>query len=72
MDDIDRAQNHIEKELPLCIEQGRSFAEPHPVGECLNCGERLTDGHLYGDDDCRAQYERRQKCKRIVAGWKRR
>jgi hypothetical protein len=32
-------------------------------GNCLNCDEPTVGGHLYCDDYCRKDYERRTNCK---------
>jgi predicted nucleic acid-binding Zn ribbon protein len=61
MDDIDKAQAHIEKHLALQVEQARASATRYPIGECINCGERLTDGRRYCDGDCRDEFEHRER-----------
>lgn len=61
MDEADIAQDHIKKTLALQIAQARvPFSRKH-IGECLNCGERLTDGRRYCDEDCRADSKRRER-----------
>lgn len=69
MDEFDRAQEIEERDRALCV-----FAALHPpktdhiepVGRCHNCGEELPPGALFCDAECRADYEKRQRMKRIT------
>lgn len=61
MDEADIAQDHIEKTLAQQIAQVRAKAQRPHMGECLNCGERLTNSRRYCDEFCRDDAERREK-----------
>lgn len=61
-DIIDRAQDHIEREAPHILANAKRPVGHRANGRCHNCGEPVPVG-LYCDDDCRADFEHRQRCK---------
>lgn len=59
-DEIDRAQERIEREHALILAQ-RMPAGPAATGECLWCGEPLAPGLRWCDADCRDAWEANHK-----------
>lgn len=62
-DEIDNAQDHIERTMAAAIEAQRSKKdEIPPCGKCYNCGEPL-DSELFKfcDTSCRDDFQRREK-----------
>ena len=66
MDDADAAQDHIDKTLVMQIEEARVAFSRAPHEGCLNCDEHLDDGRCYCDEDCRKQFDLREKLRRIM------
>lgn len=58
-DIFDRAQDHIERVLPLQLAV-RKPVKAQPNGRCHNCREPISSIMLYCDADCREDYERRE------------
>lgn len=61
-DDIDRAQDHIEREEAM----RRKYSNPNKLeveatGECLNCFEPLPIGMRWCDNFCKEDWEKRRK-----------
>lgn len=56
-DDIDRAQNEVERTLGEALRQ-RKPVGPEPTGECLHCGEAVPDQRRWCDADCRDRWEK--------------
>lgn len=57
MDDIDRAQNEVERTLAEALRR-RSSPGPVATGRCLYCDELVADAHRWCDTDCRGGWER--------------
>lgn len=60
-DEIDLAQDHIEREE----EMRRRYRQPAklealPTGECLNCGEHLEGEARWCDEYCREDWQKRR------------
>lgn len=61
MDEIDVANDHIERELAQSLAAVRS-AKPAPVYlHCLNCGEPVTAGRAYCSSECAEDGEHRAR-----------
>lgn len=59
-DIFDRAQDHIERTLPLQLAVRKPVKPlPAPNGKCRNCAEPVEGAAVYCDDDCRADFEHR-------------
>lgn len=56
MDDIDNAQEQMERDLDTALRLRRPEG-PAAIGECLWCGEPLADGRRWCDADCRDDWE---------------
>jgi len=61
-DDIDKAQDHIEREEHM----RRKYSNPNRLeaeatGECLNCFEPLSLGMRWCDKYCKEDWEKRRK-----------
>jgi len=65
MDDLDRAEKHIEMELTAQIRVVRSQAsEKLPfVRFCLNCGEPTQKGARWCCPECRDDWEKARRAK---------
>ena len=60
MDDIDRAQDHIEKTLALQIAEARSATKQQPGRrDCDNCGELARPGSRFCSRECLEDAEAR-------------
>jgi hypothetical protein len=55
-DDIDRAQNEVERSLGEAMRL-RKPAGPAPTGRCLYCDEIVPDTHRWCDSVCRDDWE---------------
>lgn len=55
-DDIDRAQNEVERTLAEAL-RSRRPSGPSPTGRCLHCDEIVSDTQRWCDAECRDQWE---------------
>ena len=60
-DEIDQAQEHIEKELAYQIAQARAVKTPEPTGQCANCGEPARPDGRFCSVECREDHEHRSR-----------
>lgn len=61
-DDIDMAQDHMEKEEQLRKQYySKLVKEVEGAGECLNCKEPLSGKRRWCDSHCREDWEKRRK-----------
>lgn len=61
MDEIDMANDHIERELAQSLAVARAV-KPTPVYlHCLNCGEPVTGGRAYCCAECAEDGEHRTR-----------
>ena len=58
MDDLDRAQEHMEKEAPGVIARSRKPVGPQPNGRCHYCDEIVGDDARWCDALCLKAWER--------------
>lgn len=63
---LDLAAEHQALVEEAQIQRIRNQAGPVGVGYCLNCKEILAPKHSYCDDDCRTDYNKRQRMKGYV------
>lgn len=56
MDDADRAQIEIEREIARQVAR-RKRNGPQPTGLCLWCGMIVTGGRRWCDAECRDEWE---------------
>lgn len=62
MDDLDKAQDHMEREEAMRRKYtNTNYLEAEPVKACLNCGEPLAEGLRWCDKDCQTDWEKRGK-----------
>jgi hypothetical protein len=69
-DDTDRAQERdlqyqADMELERRYQAAKAEAALQATGECLYCGEPLTDGLRFCDPDCRDAHDHELKLKRM-------
>lgn len=58
MDEIDLAQQHIERELSSTIARAsKAPPEAKPRGQCLYCEMRVPAGHRWCDAACRDDWQ---------------
>lgn len=55
-DDIDRAQNEVERSLDEAL-RTRKVSGPAATGRCLYCDEILDDVHRWCDSSCRDAWQ---------------
>lgn len=60
MDEIDRAQDEVERSLAESLRSRRS-AGPAPTGRCLWCDEILDDVKRWCSPECRDQWDARKR-----------
>lgn len=61
MDEIDRAQPHIEMETERLIKAARQHKPvAAATGECLFCGEEVNEGVRWCSPECRDDWEMRR------------
>lgn len=60
MDEIDAAQQHIERELEQRIAATRNKPALPETKHCMNCGEPVQ-GRRYCDDSCKEDAEHRAR-----------
>lgn len=56
-DDIDRAQNEVDRSLAEALRKRRP-AGPAPTGHCLYCDEPVDEDHRWCSIECREGWER--------------
>lgn len=65
MDEIDSAQDHMEKELAQSIERVRAAASRDAAhfsrGACLNCDEPVEGSRKFCSTDCAEDHEHRAR-----------
>ena len=61
MDDADRTQERMEIELELRLRNRKTAPELAATGSCHNCDEAVLNDAKFCDEDCRKDFERRQK-----------
>lgn len=65
MDEIDRANEHIEREMAVRLALAARRAHPIPLGmRCLNCDAAFELPKRWCDDACREDWELRERQKR--------
>lgn len=61
-DIIDDANDKAARDLKLCIEVARKPKPlPPPTGLCFNCGETIDTATRWCDDDCRDDWQFRNR-----------
>ena len=61
-DEIDQAQDHIEKSMAAALEAQRNKRDVMPPnGKCYNCEESVTDGAKFCNIECRQDFELRNR-----------
>ena len=68
-DEVDQAQEHIEREAAVLIAATRRREGPTPTGRCHYCDEILGDTDRWCDIGCRDHWQREQ-ARAAVAGRK--
>ncbi len=63
---LDQAAEHQALIEEANIQRIRNQAGPIGVGYCLNCRETLAPDHSFCDQDCRDDYNKRQRMKGYV------
>lgn len=63
-DDIDRAQVEEQRFLAVALLNMRAEALPF-TGQCYYCGETIDRGPFCPGSECRDDYDREQKLRRI-------
>ena len=61
MDEIDVANDHIERELEGRLREARAVKPMEPTKFCLNCGETTEGGSRFCCKDCSEDYEHRAR-----------
>lgn len=68
MDDIDRAQEHIEKEALGYVARSRKPAGPVPTGRCHYCDGPVAPALRWCGDECRADWDKERAAHRRNRG----
>lgn len=64
-DQLDQAQAFEELRRDDALRDQALKPHMRPVGFCYNCDEPIFNGGCFCDADCRDDYERREKVKRL-------
>ena len=65
---LEMAEAFQEDQLQRAIEKARKNSVL-PVGQCLNCGEKLLNNKKFCDEWCREDYEHREGIMRKQRVW---
>lgn len=65
--DIAAARTQQEIEAALAAHREKPRATIYPTGRCYNCDAELTEGPLFCDDDCNADYVEGQRKREHLA-----
>ena len=58
VDDVDRANEQIEKSIEDTLKNIDTTIPKNITGECLTCGQPVNDERRWCDADCRDNYEK--------------
>lgn len=64
-DDVDRVNEHAERDHGLLLKATRRPVGPAPNGHCLFCGEQVADGIRFCCVECRDDFERQMALERL-------
>ena len=66
-DNAEMASRQMELELERRISAARKPVQSHAMGKCVNCGMNIDLGR-YCDDECRKDFEVRERAAQIRGG----
>lgn len=64
-DEADMTADRDEREAPMRIAASRKPTSPAPNGHCMSCGDPVPEGHRYCDAECREDFEREERMRKI-------